>query len=228
MEQEQLQGAYLVMQKGSLVGKRLELWKDCTTIGRSRDSDIFLEDVTVHRKQASIIRTPTGSYILRDDHGSGDTLVNGKPITEHDLQSSDELSFGQTKMIFYANEGTRPFQLPSSRGKELYLGKSIDPQSTAIARLHLSNPQNAMQNIELQPGMTIGRSRECDIFLEDLTVSRHHATIEESTSGGYEIVDNKSATGTLVNGRPVTRHKLQEGDIIQVGNTRLTFNISRS
>jgi pSer/pThr/pTyr-binding forkhead associated (FHA) protein len=228
MEQEQLQGAYLVMQKGSLVGKRLELWKDCTTIGRSRESDIFLEDVTVHRKQASIIRTPAGGYILRDDHGSGDSLVNGQPITEHHLQSSDELSFGQTKMIFYANEGTRPFQLPSSRGKELYLGKSFDPQSTAIAKLLLNNPQNALQNIELQSGMTIGRSRECNIFLEDLAVSRHHATIEESPSGGFEIVDNKSATGTLVNGRPVIRHKLQEGDIIQVGNTRLTFTLSRS
>jgi len=227
MEQEQSQGAYLVIQKGSLIGKRLELWKDCTTIGRSRDSDIFLEDITVHRKQASIVRTPAGGYTLHDDHGHGDCFVNGRPVTQYDLQSGDELSFGQTQITFYANEGTRPFQLPSSRGKELYIGKSLDPQSTAIARLRLNNPQSTMQSIELQSGMTIGRSRECNIFLEDLTVSRHHATIEENSSGGYEIVDNKSATGTLVNGRPVSRHKLQEGDVIQVGNTRFTFNFSR-
>lgn len=226
MEQEQLQGAYLVIQKGSLVGKRVELWKDCTTIGRSHDSDIFLEDVTVHRKQASIIRTTVGGYTLRDDHGHGDCFVNGKPVTQYDLQSGDQLSFGQTQMIFHANEGTRPFQLPSSRGKELYMGKSLDPHSTAIARLCLNNPQSTIQSIELQPGMTIGRSRDCDIFVEDLTVSRHHATIEECAPGAYEIVDNKSATGTLVNGRPVKRHKLQEGDVIQVGNTRFTFNIS--
>jgi pSer/pThr/pTyr-binding forkhead associated (FHA) protein len=226
MKQEQLQGAYLVIQKGSLVGKRLELWKDCTTIGRSRDSDIFLEDVTVHRKQASIIRTSAGGYTLRDDHGNGDCFVNGKPVTQYDLQSGDQLSFGQTQMIFHANEGTRPFQLPSSRGKELYIGKLADPQSTAIARLRLNDPQSTIPSIELQSGMTIGRSRECDIFVEDLTVSRHHATIEEYTPGVYEIVDNKSATGTLVNGRPVRRHKLKEGDIIQIGNTRFTFNIS--
>jgi pSer/pThr/pTyr-binding forkhead associated (FHA) protein len=226
MKQEQLQGAYLVIQKGSLVGKRLELWKDCTTIGRSRESDIFLEDVTVHRKQASIIRTSAGGYTLRDDHGNGDCFVNGKPVTQYDLQSGDQLSFGQTQMIFHANEGTRPFQLPSSRGKELYIGKLPDPQSTAIARLRLNDPQSTIQSIELQSGMTIGRSRECDIFVEDLTVSRHHATIEEYAPGIYEIVDNKSATGTLVNGRPVRRHKLQEGDIIQIGNTRFTFNIS--
>ena len=228
MEQEQLQGAYLVIQKGSLVGKRLELWKDCTTIGRSRDSDIFLEDITVHRKQASIIRTAAGGYTLRDDHGNGDCFVNGKPVTQYNLQSGDQLSFGQTQMTFHANEGTRPFQLPSSRGKELYIGKSLDPQSTAIARLCLNDPQSPVQSIELQSGMTIGRSRECDIFVEDLTVSRHHATIEECGASVYEIVDNKSATGTLVNGRPVRRHRLQEGDIIQIGNTRFTFSISQS
>ena len=226
MEQEQLQGAYLVIQQGALVGKRLELWKDCTTIGRSRDSDIFLEDVTVHRKQASIVRTGAGGYKLLDDHGSGDCFVNGKPVTQYDLQSGDQLSFGQTQMTFHANEGTRPFQLPSSRGKELYIGKLLDPQSTAIARLRLNDPQSSVQSIELQSGMTIGRSRECDVFVEDLTVSRHHATIEECTPGVYEIVDHKSATGTLVNGRPVKRHKLKEGDVIQVGNTRFTFNIS--
>jgi pSer/pThr/pTyr-binding forkhead associated (FHA) protein len=222
MEIEQSPEAYLVIQKGALIGKRLELWKECTTIGRSRDSDIFLEDVTVHRKQASIIRTATG-YTLRDDHGYGDCFVNGRPVAQHDLQSGDELSFGQTRITFYANEGTRPFQLPSSRGKELYLGKALDPQASAIGRLLLNNAQSAAPSIELQPGMTIGRSRECDIFLEDLAVSRHHATIEESTLGGYEIVDNKSATGTLVNGRPVTRQRLQEGDVIQIGNTRFTL-----
>jgi pSer/pThr/pTyr-binding forkhead associated (FHA) protein len=222
MELEQSAEAYLVIHKGAFIGKRLELWKECTTIGRSRDSDIFLEDITVHRKQASIIRTSTG-YILRDDHGHGDCFVNGKPVTQYDLQSGDELSFGQTQITFYANGGTRPFQLPSSRGKELYIGKTLDPQASAIGRLHLKNSQSATPSIELQSGMTIGRSRECDIFLEDLAVSRHHATIEESASGGYEIVDNKSATGTLVNGRPVTRQRLQEGDVIQIGNTRFTL-----
>jgi pSer/pThr/pTyr-binding forkhead associated (FHA) protein len=227
MEQEQSQGAYLLIQQGSLAGKRLELWKNITTIGRSRDSDIFLEDVTVHRKQASIIQTPDG-YLLKDDHGSGDSLVNKKSVTQCLLQSGDELSFGQTRMIFYANEGTRPFQLPSSRGKELYLSKTAKPQPIAIARLHFNNLHSITSSIELQPGMTIGRSRDCDIFIEDLAVSRLHATIEGNGTGGYEIIDNQSAMGTLVNGRPIVRQTLQEGDVIQVGRTRLTFTITNS
>jgi pSer/pThr/pTyr-binding forkhead associated (FHA) protein len=215
------QGAYLVIQKGSLVGKRVELWKDCTTIGRRRDSDIFLADIAVHRKQASIIYTSRG-YVLRDDHGSGDSFVNGRPVAEQLLNSGDQLLFGNTQMIFYACEGTKPFQLPSSRGRELLIRKPPDTSSSG-ARLRFTNPQNNVRSIEILPDMTIGRSRECDIFLEDLTVSRLHATIKECNHAEYEIVDNRSATGTFVNGRPIKCHKLQDGDMIQIGNTTFNF-----
>jgi pSer/pThr/pTyr-binding forkhead associated (FHA) protein len=227
MVQEPMQGAYLVIQKGSLVGKRVELCKDCTTIGRSRDSDIFLEDVAVHRKQASILYTPEG-YLLHDDHGSRDSFVNGKPIHEQLLNNGDQLLFGNTLMTFYAHEGTRPFQLPSSRGRELLIGRQPDPAASTIARLQLTNTHSPVNidNFEVLPEMVIGRSRECDIFLEDLTVSRHHAVIKELSNHQYEIVDNHSATGTFVNGRPVKQHILQEGDVIQIGNNRFTFRLS--
>jgi pSer/pThr/pTyr-binding forkhead associated (FHA) protein len=218
------QGAYLVIQKGSLVGKRVELWKDCTTIGRRRDSDIFLEDIAVHRKQASVIYTAMG-YVLRDDHGSGDSFVNGRPVAEQLLNSGDQLLFGNTQMTFYASEGTKPFQLPSSRGRELLIRKPPDTSSSTVARLQFTNPHSSVRSIEVLPDMTIGRSRECDIFLEDLTVSRLHATIKECDHAAYEIVDNRSATGTFVNGRPIKRHRLQEGDMIQIGNTAFNFRL---
>lgn len=227
MPQEQTSGAYLVIQKGSLAGKRIELWKECTTIGRSRDSDIFLDDITVHRKQARILFTDNG-YALHDDHGSGDCFVNGSSVVEQLLNSGDELQFGNTQMTFFANEGTRPFQLPSSRGRELHMGKTPAPDATLIARLQFTNNNSSVRSIELLSGMTIGRSRECDIFLEDLTVSRHHATINEIAQGRYEIVDNRSATGTFVNGKPVMRCILNEGDQLQIGNTILVFRLTRA
>src|SRR5258708_34323931 len=85
---DQSSTAYLVMKQGPQMGKRLELWKNVTTIGRSRECDIFLEDLAVHRKQASIVRTTQG-YVLHDDHGSGDSLVNDRPITRKILQDGD-------------------------------------------------------------------------------------------------------------------------------------------
>jgi pSer/pThr/pTyr-binding forkhead associated (FHA) protein len=228
MQQDYSSGAYLVIQKGPLLGKRVELWKECTTIGRSRDCDIFLEDIAVHRKQASILRSSAG-YILRDDHGSGDSLVNGRSIREQLLNSGDQLLFGSTQLIFYASEGTRPFQLPSSRGREMHIGKTPDPHSTVIARLFpLGSRSGVIQGIEVLPEMTVGRSRDCDIFLEDLAVSRLHATIRELPGGHYEIVDNRSATGTFVNGHSVARCQLHDGDQLQIGMNRFVFRLSSS
>lgn len=217
--------AYLVIQKGPLLGKRVEIWKERTTIGRSRDCDIFLEDITVHRKQASILRVATG-YVLCDDHGKGDCFVNGSPVKEQPLKSGDQLLFGNTQLTFYANEGTRPFQLPSSRGRELLIGKTPEPQ--AIARLDLKNAHSGVQSVELLPKMTIGRSRDCNIFLEDLAVSRHHATLHELANSEYELIDNRSATGTFVNGQAIVRILLHEGDQIQIGGTTFTFHVSHT
>jgi pSer/pThr/pTyr-binding forkhead associated (FHA) protein len=226
MPKEQLSNAYLVIQKDSFVGKRIELWKACTTIGRSRDSDIFLEDIAVHRKQASILYG-NGEYTLRDDHGSGDSFVNGKAITEQVLNHGDQLLFGGTHMTFYISEGTQPFQLPSSRGRELHMGKVPDAQTTP-ARLELVQTNQSLRDVELLSSMTIGRSRTCNIFLEDLTVSRLHATIKETDQGNYEIIDHHSATGTFVNGQAITQTILHEGDRIQIGNTQFLFRRSQA
>jgi pSer/pThr/pTyr-binding forkhead associated (FHA) protein len=227
--QEQVSGAYLVIQKGPLVGKRVELWKECTTIGRSRNCDIFLEDVTVHRKQASIIQAE-GGYVLRDDHGSGDSFVNGQAVTEQLLNHGDQLLLGNTQITFFASEGTRPFQLPSSRGRELHIGKAPDPNASVIGRLDLSGSRRGtgLRSISLLPEMTIGRSRECDIFLEDLAVSRVHASIRELPNGTYELTDNRSATGTFVNGRAMACCVLHEGDMVQIGSTKFVFRLTKA
>jgi len=220
--QEYTTAAHLIIQEGPRAGKRLEIWKDLTTIGRSRDCDIFLEDISVHRKQASIMRTIAG-FVLRDDHGKGDSFVNGQSITERLLKHGDQLLFGNTKLVFYGNEGTRPFQLASSRGHELHVMKRADPGNSAIANFDLMTLRGTLRSYEVLSEMTIGRSRECDIFLEDLAVSRLHATIHQSPDGGFEIEDHRSATGTFVNGLRITRYRLLEGDIVQIGSNRLTF-----
>jgi serine phosphatase RsbU (regulator of sigma subunit) len=71
--------------------------------------------------------------------------------------------------------------------------------------------------------VTIGRSRESDIFLPDQWLSRHHAAIEERADG-YWVSDLKSKNGTLLNGEPVRDwHKLRPGDVITLGEHTLTF-----
>jgi hypothetical protein len=74
--------------------------------------------------------------------------------------------------------------------------------------------------------VVLGRSRECDIQIEDSNVSRRHAELrQEGTT--YWIVDLDSTNGIEVNGRSVKRAKLEPGDSFTVGETVVTFSTER-
>jgi hypothetical protein len=105
--------------------------------------------------------------------------------------------------------------------------------------LRPSGPQGTLGTVRVEEGkepgrvyevrkdeLSIGRSRESDIFLEDLAVSRLHAKIVNLGSGNYALKDEGSANGTKVNGQLVNKYQtypLQEGDKIQLGQTILVF-----
>jgi hypothetical protein len=74
--------------------------------------------------------------------------------------------------------------------------------------------------------VVLGRSRECDIQVEDANVSRRHAELRQEGSA-YWIVDLESTNGIEVNGRRITRAKLDSGDIVTVGSTDITFTTER-
>lgn len=69
---------------------------------------------------------------------------------------------------------------------------------------------------------SIGRSPQCDIFLNDMTVSREHALIA-STEKGYVIADRNSYNGVWVNNEAVETKLLENGDTIQIGTFCLIF-----
>jgi pSer/pThr/pTyr-binding forkhead associated (FHA) protein len=69
---------------------------------------------------------------------------------------------------------------------------------------------------------TIGRSPDCGIFLDDVTVSRKHAVLVQR-DGGFFIEDQGSLNGTFVNRKRVESAQLEDGDELQIGKYRLTF-----
>ena len=68
----------------------------------------------------------------------------------------------------------------------------------------------------------IGRSRDCDVQLEDANISRRHAELRQEGTA-YWIVDLDSTNGVELNGRRVRRAKLDPGDVVTLGSTDITF-----
>jgi pSer/pThr/pTyr-binding forkhead associated (FHA) protein len=69
---------------------------------------------------------------------------------------------------------------------------------------------------------TIGRSRECDVVIDDPNVSRKHAEVRK-TIEGWMVVDLGSTNGVKVNGRRVREAVLSPGDEITMGLAQLEF-----
>jgi len=79
------------------------------------------------------------------------------------------------------------------------------------------------QSFPLRGGrMTIGRTPEADLFLDDVTVSRDHASLVRRQDAWY-LDDSGSLNGTYVNRHRIDSHRLEDGDEVQVGKYKLTY-----
>jgi hypothetical protein len=119
----------------------------------------------------------------------------------------------ETTQTFMAEEGE---EAPAESLEDLGVkGPALIVRSGGGRTGETFHPETAGQT-------TIGRSPDCGIFLDDVTVSRKHAVLVER-DGGFFIEDQGSLNGTFVNRKRVESALLEDGDEVQVGKYRLTF-----
>jgi pSer/pThr/pTyr-binding forkhead associated (FHA) protein len=94
----------LVVHRGPGAGSRFVLDRDVVSAGRHPDSDIFLDDVTVSRRHAELVRSGEG-YFVRDVGSLNGTYLNRERIEEARIDNGDELQIGRFKLVFVT--GTR-------------------------------------------------------------------------------------------------------------------------
>jgi len=92
--------AHLVVRRGAMEGMQFPLLpNEQMTIGRSSDSKVFLDDVTVSRKHASV--SLVGSdWVLSDSGSLNGTYVNKHRVTTTALANGDELQIGKFRFVF--------------------------------------------------------------------------------------------------------------------------------
>jgi FHA domain/zinc-ribbon domain len=94
----------LVVKRGPNIGSRFALEKDVVQAGRHPESDIFLDDVTVSRRHAEIVREGNG-YVVRDAGSLNGTYLNRQRVDTAPLSDGDELQIGTFKLVFLTGRG---------------------------------------------------------------------------------------------------------------------------
>lgn len=98
-------------------------------------------------------------------------------------------------------------------------------RSYPIGHLSLVRGKGTKQEIDVDSAVTIGRDERNTLGLfKDSAIAQHHADVVRE-EGRYIIEDKGSSAGTIVNQEKITgRHALEDGDIIDIGGTRIVFN----
>ena len=92
-----------------------------------------------------------------------------------------------------------------------------------MPRLHILSPSSLAATIELTENLiTIGRTPENSICIQDTNVSRRHGILVRD-GDNYQLHDFKSANGTFVNGEPIMAVKLKDGVSIRFGSVELRY-----
>jgi len=96
--------AMVVVKRGPNAGSKFMLDSDVTRAGRHPDSDIFLDDITVSRRHAEILRAGEG-FVVKDVGSLNGTYLNRERIEEATLSNGDELQIGKFKLVFFSGTG---------------------------------------------------------------------------------------------------------------------------
>jgi hypothetical protein len=114
------------------------------------------------------------------------------------------------------------------------LGATMVYSATRVQRAVAPPPEEAAARALLtmdgktfvldQPRAVVGRSRRCDFVVEDPNISRRHFELQQRGQEWY-VVDLESTNGIAVNGHRVSTARLQAGDEIVAGTSRMRFNL---
>lgn len=158
---------------------------------------------------------PTCGHVNADDDRFCGSC--GAPLTAEAFESIEHT--GSITSIIPAGPGTGSGAMSAvGSGRQFEL-----PSGSALLVVH-RGPGEGQEFLLLKSAgvQTVGRAPEAAIFLDDVTVSRHHAEFRHGAEG-WSVRDIGSLNGTYVNRVRVEDQQLSGGDEVQIGKFRFVF-----
>lgn len=173
-----------------------------TLIGRAPDCDIQIENLGVSPQHVRIDVDGDHALLVDTSADGAGVLVNGKPVSEHELQHGDEILVGK---------------------HTLSVARSAEPAAPRPAPTLNVPARNGW--LQFLNGPKLGRTIRLDRNLVRLGKSGKQSAMIASRPDGYYISHLEGEEPTLVRGAEIDAqsHKLNDGDTIRIGDVEMLF-----
>jgi ABC-type multidrug transport system ATPase subunit len=241
-----MNNVYLEYQDSNGGSQRIAVVKDATRLGREPGLDVVIaaNAANVSRRHAEI-RRQNGVYFLVDLGSFNGTFLNGRRITAGEvLNDNDVIELGPNgpsrrfrapdnidsqRTAHFAQQVPPSGRLAQPRGQTIVAHQEDNAFQSTLrsAEVNPNEPRVFLNQAFNRPQMLIGRGEECEIRIDGLLISNHHARI--SQSGGMVVIEDLNSTnGTYINGQRITgRRQLPPEAVVQIGPFLLRANLQR-
>ena len=197
-----------------------EIRQDTFSLGRSEDCEVTIRDPHVSRLQAKVW-TQNDRCVIKN-LGRNPILVNGIKTKSQPLKDGDTVTLGKTELLFQVEGNRHKIDETTAYAQETValtspVEKALSPQVV----LSDSMGQSKIFHLD-QDQISVGRSGEVDVNLDDPSVSRNHCLIEKQ-GDAYFVKNLSEINPILLNEERVAEKRLYSGDQLQVGSNSLTF-----
>ena len=225
--QELTKAAWVTVEQGRLRGRQYRVEGARATIGRAEENPIGLFGDTTVQQRHAVIERRGADYVIRNIANQEGTFVNGKRIETVDLHDGDRINIGGYEMMFHLR-GTSA----AARQQASLAADAVNPAHIATrlagANAKVDGPSlidASGQAYPVRAGSVtrIGRALDNEIVVSHSSISRHHASIENS-NGSFVVRDLNSQNGTFVGSRRVTEPtRVNDGEPVRFGDAQFTF-----
>jgi pSer/pThr/pTyr-binding forkhead associated (FHA) protein len=219
--------------------EQVALQKALTTIGRSKDNDIQIDNSGVSAYHASIVQEGE-CYFIEDTNSTNGTNVNGEPVSRRELDYGDMISIFKHTLKFSAL--AREVETEKPAGQDATDADGAGTVDIDVSQLdELLKQQNQVNAAYLQirtkdgqprkrpltnPTFTIGKDPLSDLVIKGWFAPRSIACIDRRVDG-YYLVPGRRGQIQLNGNRVRNEVKLKDGDSVASRRVDIQFVVDR-
>jgi pSer/pThr/pTyr-binding forkhead associated (FHA) protein len=225
--QEMTKAAWVTVEQGRLRGRQYRIEGARATIGRAEENPVGLFGDTSVQQRHAVIERRGADYVIKSLAVQEGTFVNGQRVETVDLHDGDRINIGGYEMMFHLRGTSAPARHQASLATDAvnpaHIATRLAGSNARVDGPSLIDASGQAYPVRAGAVTHVGRALDNEIVVSHSSISRHHASIENS-NGSFVVRDLNSQNGTFVGNRRVTEPtRVNDGEAVRFGDAQFTF-----